>query len=125
MAEITATPQPYITNMEDILKVLGGMDREAFNRPVNVGLFLFNSCRDELVGDQKPYANELFEDNETNKKMWIKILRNIGLFETHKFEIKQYCLKDKTPKFHEDGSPMMLVFIKPKNISGISHKTSK
>jgi hypothetical protein len=122
MAEITATPQPYITNQDDILEVLNGMERTVFNNTVNVGLCLFNSCSGSLLPGQKPYANELFEDNEINKRMWIRILRNLGLFETHKFEIKQY-LKNGTPQFHEDGSPMMLVFIKPKHSSG--GKTSK
>ena len=124
MAETIATPQPYITDINGILKVLRPMDREAFNSQVNVGLCLYNSCSGLLVDEQKPYAKELFENNETNKKMWIKILRNLELFETHKFEIKQYCLKDKTPQFHEDGSPMMLVFIKPK-YSNRGDKTSK
>ena len=123
MEETAATHQPYITNMEGILEVLRPMDREAFNSQVNVGLCLYNSCSGLLVDEQKPYAKELFENNETNKKMWIKILRNLELFETHKFEIKQYCLKDKTLQFHPDGSPMMLVFIKPKNPNG--GKTSK
>jgi hypothetical protein len=124
MAETTATPQPYITNENDIFEVLNSMERTVFNNTVNVGLCLFNSCSSLLVGEQKPYAKELFEDNEINKRMWIRILRNLGLFETHKFEIKQY-LKNGTPQFHEDGSPMMLVFIKPKHSSGGSgHKKS-
>ena len=124
MAETTVIHQPYITDEKGILKVLKSMEKEAFNDPVNVGRTSFNSCSHLLVGDQKPYAKELFENNETNKRMWIRILRNLGLFETHKFEIKQYCLKDKTPQFHEDGRPMMLVFIKPKNPNG-GGKTSK
>ena len=125
MAETAVIPHPYITNENDIFEVLNGMERTVFNNTVNVGSYLYYSCRGLLVGEQKPYAKELFEDNEINKRMWIRILRNLGLFETHKFEIKQY-LKNGTPQFHEeDGSPMMLVFIKPKHSSGGSgHKKS-
>ena len=126
MAKIKVIPsQPYITNENGIQEVLNSMERTVFNNTVNVGLCLFNSCTDLLVGDQKPYAKELFEDNEINKRMWIRILRNLGLFETHKFEIKQYCLKDGTPQFHEeDGSPMMLVFIMKKKHPSGGHKKS-
>ena len=124
MAETAVIPHPHITNENDIFEVLNGMERTVFNNTVNVGLCLFNSCSGLLLPGQKPYANELFEDNEINKRMWKRILRNLGLFETHKFEIKQY-LKNGTPQFHEDGSPMMLVFIKPKHSSGGSgHKKS-
>ena len=124
MAETAVIPHPYITNENDIFEVLNGMERTVFNNTVNVGLSLYYSCSDSLLPGQKPYANELFENNEINKRMWKRILRNLGLFETHKFEIKQY-LKNGTPQFHEDGSPMMLVFIKPKHSSGGSgHKKS-
>jgi hypothetical protein len=118
MAETEVIPQPYITNQDGILEVLKSMEKGEFNKSFNVGFSLFESCKHKLLPGQNPYANELFEDNGNNKRMWIRILQNLKLFETHKFEIKQYCLKDKTPKFHEDGSPMMLVFIKPKNSSG-------
>ena len=56
-----------------------------------------------LNGEIKPYAKELFANNEDNIKMWIRILRNLNLFDTHIFEIKPY-LKDKTPQTHPDGS---------------------
>ena len=113
MAETTVIHQPYITDEKGILKVLKSMEKEAFNDPVNVGRTSFNSCSHLLAGDQKPYAKELFEDNPRNQKMWKDILIKLGLSKTHKFEIKQYCLKDGTKQFHEDNTKMMLVFIRP------------
>jgi hypothetical protein len=123
MAETEVIQQPYITDKDGILTALRLMEPEVFNRQVNVGLYLFNWCRGSLLPGQNPYSIELFEDNETNKEMWKRILEDLGLSKTHIFEIKQY-LKNGTKQFHPDGRPMMLVFIKPINPSGGGKKSS-
>ena len=123
MAEITEVIPEYITTENGILEELRRMRPEVFNRRVNAGLSIYNLCKGSLLDGQNPYSIELFEDNETNKKMWKRILRELNLFETHKFEIVQWSI-DGIPQFHPDRRPKMLVFIMPKHPSGGGKKSS-